>query len=78
MANWISKLFNPNNKMLVSFQLQNVLPGRSGGGTYLSAMLKEGYPQSVLIGDCYAFDPFVAPLTDLTQIPVEELTPYEN
>lgn len=65
-------------KILVSFQLQNVLPGRSGGGTYLSAVLKEGNPQSVLIGDCYTFDPFVTRLADLTQIPVEELTPYEN
>lgn len=64
--------------MLVSFQLQNVLPGRSGGGTYLSAVLKEGNPQSVLIGDCEAFDPYLKQLSDLAQVPVEELTPYEN
>lgn len=62
---------------LTGFSLQNVLPDRSSGGTYLSAILKEGDPQSILIGDCRAFDPYITQAVELLQLPVHEIDPYE-
>lgn len=63
--------------VLTGFSLQNVLPDRSSGGTYLSAILKEEAQQSILIGDCYAFDPYITQAAELLQLPVLELDPYE-
>ena len=64
--------------VLIKFQLQNVTPGRSGGGCYFSATLTEGSQQSILIGDCYALDPYMSKMAELVLLPVFELTPYEE
>ncbi|MEO6286790.1 MAG: hypothetical protein ABIN80_04970 [Dyadobacter sp.] len=55
---------------LASFHCENVFPDRSSGGAYLSAILKEGVQQSILIGDCNSFDAYISHLTEMTQLPV--------
>lgn len=63
---------------LTGFQLQNVLPGRSGGGTSLSATLANGAHQCILVGECNALDQYAGEVAELFQLPVVELTPYEE
>ncbi|MEO6686005.1 MAG: hypothetical protein ABIN24_08570 [Dyadobacter sp.] len=62
---------------LVSFECENMLPDRNSGGAYLSAILKDGSRQCILIGDCYAFDKYIKPLENMIQLPVAELSTCE-
>ena len=64
-------------EMLTGFQCQNVVPDRSNGGVYLSAIFKQGIQDSILIGDCHSFDPYIKQLEELIQLPVTESTTYE-
>jgi hypothetical protein len=63
--------------IIASFQCQNVIPDRSSGGTYLSAVLKAGETHSILIGDCNSFDAYVSQLAEMIQLPITEQTTYE-
>ncbi|MCF0062592.1 hypothetical protein MUK70_01415 [Dyadobacter chenwenxiniae] len=63
--------------VVTQFQLENVYPGRSGGGTYFSAILQDNDRQSILIGDCNALDPFLNSISELVQLPIIELPPSE-
>ena len=59
-------------EILASLQCENVIPDRSSGGAYLSAILKQGDQQCILIGDCYSFDPYVSQLAEMIGLPVAE------
>jgi hypothetical protein len=86
---WLDKLngkigfANLENAMIfpienvASFQCQNVVPDRSSGGAYLSAILKQNAQHCVLIGDCYSFDAYVQDLAEMTRLPISELTTCE-
>ena len=63
---------------LISWQVQNALPGRGRGEASLKAIFKDGSQQIIVSGACYAFNPYANSLGFLTQRPVTFLSPFEN